>query len=62
MGQTGCGKSTSINYLLGKLRAYFTSSNIFKSRGSVYGHSKYLISITDSEGFELSDFSQQKNI
>ena len=62
MGQTGCGKSTFINYLLGKLRAYSTSSNIFKSRGGVYSHSKYPITITDSEGFELSDDAQQKKI
>jgi GTP-binding protein EngB required for normal cell division len=62
MGQTGCGKSTFINYLLGKLRAYSTSSNIFKSRGGVYSHSKYPITITDSEGFELNDGSQQKKI
>ena len=62
MGQTGCGKSTFINYLLGKLRAFSTSSNIFKSRGGVYSHSKYPITITDSEGFELSDASQQQKI
>ena len=30
MGQTGCGKSTFINYLLGKLRAFSASMNNFK--------------------------------
>ena len=60
MGQTGCGKSTFINYLLGKLRAYSTSYNILKSRGGVYSHSKYPITITELEGFIFSDGAQQK--
>ena len=62
MGQTGCGKSTFINYLLGKLRAYSSSTSTFKSRGGVYTHSKYPIAITDSEGFEVSDSKQQEKI
>lgn len=62
MGQTGCGKSTFINYLLGKLRAYSTSMNNFKSKGGTYTHSKYPISIKDSEGFEVNSDSQQNKI
>lgn len=58
MGQTGYGKSTFINYLLGKLRAYSTSMNNFKSKGGTYTHSKYPISIKDSEGFEVNSDSQ----
>ena len=45
MGQTGCGKSTFINYLLDKLRAYSASMNTFKSMGGIYTHIKYPISI-----------------
>ena len=62
IGQTGCGKSTFINYLLGKLRAYSTSSNNFKSKGGVYTHSKYPIAITDSEGYELNTKDQEDKI
>ena len=62
MGQTGCGKSTFINYLLGMPRAYSFSTSRFKSRGGVYTHSKYPITITDSEGFEVSDSEQQEKI
>ena len=62
MGQTGCGKSTFINYLLGKLRAFSASMNNFKSKGGTYTHTKYPISIKDSEGFEVNSEDQQKKI
>lgn len=62
MGTTGCGKSTFINRLLGKLRAYSSSANNLKSIGGVYSHSKYPICITDSEGFEVNSESQQNKI
>ena len=53
MGPTGSGKSTFINYMLGKQRAYSSSVNYLKSRGGEYIHSKYPISIIDTEGLEL---------
>ncbi len=62
MGQTGCGKSTFINYLLGKLRAYSASMNNFKSLGGIYSHTKYPICIKDSEGFEVNSAEQQQKI
>ena len=62
MGQTGCGKSTFINYLLDKLRAYSASMNTFKSMGGIYTHIKYPISIKDSEGFEVNSAEQQNKI
>ena len=62
MGQTGCGKSTFINYLLGKLRAFSASMSNFKSKGGTYTHTKYPISIKDSEGFEINSEDQQKKI
>lgn len=62
MGTTGCGKSTFINRLLGKLRAYSSSANNLKSIGGVYSHSRYPICITDSEGFEVNDKNQQDKI
>ena len=62
MGQTGCGKSTFINYLLGKLRAFSASMNNFKSLGGIYTHTSYPISIKDSEGFEVNSEAQQKKI
>ena len=62
MGQTGCGKSTFINFLLGKLRAYSASMNTFKSMGGIYTHTKYPISIKDSEGFEVNSAEQQNKI
>ena len=62
MGQTGCGKSTFINYLLGKLRAFSTSNNQFKSKGGTYTHTTYPISIKDSEGFEVNSQEQQNKI
>ena len=62
MGQTGCGKSTFINYLLGKLRAFSASMNNFKSKGGIYTHSKYPISIKDSEGFEVNSEKQQEDM
>ena len=46
MGQIGCGKSTFINYLLVKLRAFSTSNN---QKGGTYMHKIYPISIKDSE-------------
>jgi len=62
MGQTGCGKSTFINYLLGKLRAFSASMNNYKSLGGIYTHTKYPISIKDSEGFEMNSPEQEKKI
>ena len=62
MGQTGCGKSTFINYLLGKLRAFSASMNNFKSKGGIYSHTKYPLSIKDTEGFEVNSEDQQKKI
>ncbi len=62
IGQTGCGKSTFINYLLGKLRAFSASVNYFKSLGGTYTHTKYPLSIKDTEGFEMNSEKQEKNI
>ena len=62
MGQTGCGKSTFINYMLGKLRAFSTSANFLKSLGGTYTHTIYPIIIKDSEGFELNSFQQEDKI
>ena len=62
MGQTGCGKSTFINYLLGKLRALSTSVNSLKSLGGTYTHTKYPLSIKDSEGFEMNSPDQEQKI
>ena len=45
IGQVGSGKSTFINYLLGKQRAYSSLTNTFKSRGAIYNHSKFPILI-----------------
>lgn len=62
MGQTGCGKSTFINSLLGKLRAFSASMNNFKSLGGLYTHSKYPLSIKDSEGFEMNSNEQEQKM
>ena len=45
IGQVGSGKSTFINYLLGKQRAYSSLTNTFKSKGAIYNHSKFPILI-----------------
>ena len=55
-------KSTFINYLLGKLRALSTSVNSFKSLGGTYTHTKYPLSIKDSEGFEVNSEKQEEKI
>ena len=62
LGQTGCGKSTFINYLLGKLKAFSASMYIFKSLGGIYTHTKYPLSIKDPEGFEMNSQDQEKKI
>ena len=62
IGETGSGKSTFINYLLGKLRAFSASMNNFKSLGGTYTHTRYPLSMKDSEGFEMNSPDLEKKI
>jgi len=59
MGRTGSGKSTLINYLLGKQMAYCGFMRNLKEKGGEYNHPKYPIFMKESIGFELED-SQYK--
>lgn len=62
LGNTGCGKSTFINYLIGKKKAFQALSNEIKSfKANKYSHTKYPICFNDTEGFEVSNL-KQKNI
>ena len=54
MENAGIGRIIFINSFLGRLGSYTTSSNIFKSGRPNYTHSKYNISIRDSERFVRS--------
>ena len=55
MGNTGCGKSTFINYLLGKNCAFQAISHNLKSNRSItYSHKLFPICCKDSEGFEVN--------
>ena len=63
MGITGCGKSTFINYLLGKNCAFQAISHDVKSfRSITYSHDLFPICCKDSEGFEVSKADQKVKI
>ena len=51
IGQSGCGKSTFVNYLFDKLFAFSASRNNFLSLGKIYNHTNYSLSIKDLIGF-----------
>ena len=60
VGNTGCEKSTFINYMMGKKRAFQALSNETKSfKANKYSHTKYPISFNDTEGFETSKVIQK---
>ena len=60
MEKAGIGRIIFINSQLGKLCFYATSCNIFKSGRPTYTHSKYNISIRDSERFDRSSVEISK--
>ena len=61
MGITGCGKSTLINYLLGKKRSFQgLSHNVKTTRALKCSHNLFPICFNDSEGFEVSKTDQKK--
>lgn len=63
MGITGCGKSTFINYLLGKNCAFQAVSHSGKSfRSITYSHDLFPICCKDSEGFEVNKTDQKIKI
>ena len=63
MGNTGCGKSTFINYLLGKNCAFQAISHSGKSfRSITYSHDLFPIYCKVSEGFEVNKIEQKKKI
>lgn len=63
MGITGCGKSTFINYLLGKNCAFQAISHSGKSfRSITYSHDLFPICCKDSEGFEVNKTEQKSKI
>ncbi len=63
MGNTGCGKSTFINYLLGKNCAFQAVSHSGKSfRSITYSHDLFPICCKDSEGFEVNKTDQKIKI
>ena len=63
VGNTGCGKSTFINYMIGKKRAFQALSNEIKSfKANKYSHTKYPISFNDTEGFETSTVTQKNKL
>ena len=62
-GNTGCGKSTFINYMMGKKRAFQAITNSIKSfLSNKYSHIKYPISFIDTEGFEISTPIQKNKL
>jgi GTP-binding protein EngB required for normal cell division len=64
-GQAGSGKSTFVNYLLGKQKTYCSSMLSLHTKGGEYTHSKYPILMKDTKGFEINMFDSQyklKNI
>ena len=63
IGNTGCGKSTFINYIIGKKRAFQALTNEIKSfRSNKYSHTKYPLSFIDTEGFEISTLTQKNKL
>lgn len=63
MGNTGCGKSTFINYLLGKNCAFQAISHSEKSfRANTYSHNLFPLCCNDTEGFEVNKTAQKLKI
>lgn len=63
MGITGCGKSTFINYLLGKKRSFQgVSHNVKTIRALKCSHNLFPICFNDSEGFEVNKTDQKEKI
>ena len=63
MGITGCGKSTFINYLLGKNCSFQAiSHNVKTCRAINYSHNLFPICCKDSEGFEVSKTEQKEKM
>lgn len=62
MGQSGCGKSTFVNYLLGKSCEFSASINNLLSLGKIYNHTNYPLSIKELKGFVINYFEKEKKI
>ena len=58
-GQARSGKSTFINYLLGKQKIFCSSNQSLQTKGGEYTHSKYPILMKDTKGFEKYLFDSQ---